>query len=601
MATVAKQQLDIVMVGHVDHGKSTVIGRLLADTGSLPEGKLDEVRARCERNARPFEYAFLLDALKHEQAQGITIDTARCFLCTERRNYILHDAPGHVEFLKNMATGAARADAALLVIDALEGVRENSRRHGYILSMLGIGSLAVLINKMDRVGYSREVYERIAGEYSAFLSHFNVRPLAMIPTSGRDGANIARRADEMPWYQGPSVLEQIEAFTPPAGAVARAFRMPVQDIYKFTEAADDRRIVVGTVESGALSVGDEVVFHPCGKRARVATIESYSSPARETIEAGHATGFTFEPQVYIKPGELACKADEPPLVGTRFLANLFWMGRAPLVVGRRYRLRVGATAVAAQLVEVRQVLDASDFATATKKEQVDRHDVAEVVLEAARPVAFDRAAELPATGRFVIVDDYEIAGCGVVLQPEAEGESVFEREVSGRDHTWEKGRVSREVRAARVGHYGKFIVITGAEGAGKRELARALEEHLFARGRNVYYLGVGNLFDALRHDVRARDVMRDEQVMHLGQVARVMAEAGLLLLSTLADADDFDLHRLARLVLPHELLAVHLGDNGFVHRPPDVLLPAHPEIHAAVAEIERALEAHQVFYSDYAI
>src|SRR5690606_22044844 len=187
------ERLDIVAVGHVDHGKSTVIGRLMADTDSLPDGKLEQVKQMCKQNARPFEYAFLLDALKNEQAQGITIDTARCFFNTPRRHYIIHDAPGHVEFLKNMITGASRAQAALLVIDAFEGVRENSKRHGYILSMLGIRQISVLVNKMDLLGWDQDKFEAIVAEYGDFLGRLGVHPMSFIPVSARDGDNIVAR------------------------------------------------------------------------------------------------------------------------------------------------------------------------------------------------------------------------------------------------------------------------------------------------------------------------------------------------------------------------------------------------------------------------
>ncbi|HXK60095.1 MAG TPA: GTP-binding protein, partial [Acidobacteriota bacterium] len=178
-----REQLHVVVVGHVDHGKSTLVGRLMADLGVLPEGKIEQIRAYCANNARPFEFAFLLDALKNEQSQGITIETARCFVSTPRRDYLIYDAPGHVEFLKNMVTGASRAEAALLVIDAEEGVQENSRRHGFLVSMLGIRQVAVLINKMDRVGYSQSAFEKVRQEFSAFLSNLAVEPCAFIPIS----------------------------------------------------------------------------------------------------------------------------------------------------------------------------------------------------------------------------------------------------------------------------------------------------------------------------------------------------------------------------------------------------------------------------------
>jgi bifunctional enzyme CysN/CysC len=224
----SKEFFKIVIVGHVDHGKSTIIGRLLSDTGSLPEGKLEQVKETCRRNSRPFEYAFLLDALKNEQKQGITIDMARCFFKTKKRNYLIIDAPGHIEFLKNMVTGAARAEAALLVIDANEGIKENSKRHGYILSMLGVKQIAVIVNKFDLVEYSRDVYEQIKEEYSKFLENIGVKPLSFIPASGRLGDNMIEKSPSIPWFDGPTILEQIDLFIQKPEKENQPFRMPVR-------------------------------------------------------------------------------------------------------------------------------------------------------------------------------------------------------------------------------------------------------------------------------------------------------------------------------------------------------------------------------------
>ncbi|NBV41879.1 adenylyl-sulfate kinase, partial [bacterium] len=230
--------MNVVIVGHVDHGKSTFTGRLLADTGSLPEGKLDQVKAWCAINSRPFEYAFLLDALKDEQAQGVTIDAARCFFKSDKRHYIIIDAPGHIEFLKNMITGAARAEAAMLLIDAHEGVQENSRRHGYMLSMLGIKQVAVLINKMDLADYREDVFESIKSEYSQFLNSVGVKPAAWIPISAREGDNLIHPSPNMPWYTGMDVLSVMDSFHKEQPAESLPFRFPVQDVYKFTAQGD---------------------------------------------------------------------------------------------------------------------------------------------------------------------------------------------------------------------------------------------------------------------------------------------------------------------------------------------------------------------------
>ena len=325
------ESMSIVIAGHVDHGKSTVIGRLLADTGSLPEGKLDQVRETCRRNSRPFEYAFLLDALKDEQAQGITIDSARVFFKTEKRHYIIIDAPGHIEFLKNMVTGASHAEAALLVIDAAEGVQENSRRHGYMISMLGIRQIVVLVNKMDLVDYKQEVFDAIVAEYTEFLDGINVKAAAFTAVSGTEGDGVAALTDKIPWYSGQTVLESLDNFKKEPPPVDKPFRMPVQDVYKFTKSGDQRRIVAGTVDTGSVKVGDEVVFYPSGKRSAVKSLERFNAPTPNDFTAGVAASLTLAQQIYISRGQLAAKAGQPePSVSKRLRVNLFWMGKEPM-------------------------------------------------------------------------------------------------------------------------------------------------------------------------------------------------------------------------------------------------------------------------------
>ncbi len=411
------ESMNIVMVGHVDHGKSTVIGRLLADTQALPDGKLEALRELCRRNAKPFEYAFLLDALKDERSQGITIDAARCFFRTAKREYIIIDAPGHIEFLKNMITGASRASAALLVIDAREGICENSRRHGYMLSMLGIKQIAVVVNKMDLVGWDKGVYDALARDYGAFLAEIGISPAGFIPVSATEGDNIAAKSERMSWYGGRTVLEQLDAFEAPATLGNAAFRMPVQGVYKFTEDGDSRRIVAGYVEAGSLREGDEIVFLPSGKRTRVATLEGGVTAAEDggrVIAAGSSAGFTCTTQVYVRRGDIVCRADEAPcLTGRAFSASLFWLGREPMIKGKLYKLKLGTAKTNARLVAVNKILDASTLES-TVKDKVERFDVADVALEFEHELAFDIAEECAQTGRFVVVDGYEISGGGIV-------------------------------------------------------------------------------------------------------------------------------------------------------------------------------------------
>src|SRR5688572_18228944 len=263
------EQLKIVIVGHVDHGKSTFVGRLFHDTGSLPEGKLEQLQKIAERRGVPFEWANLMDALQSERDQNITIDTAQIWFHTKKRQYVIIDAPGHKEFLKNMVTGAANAEAALLLIDANEGVQEQSRRHGYLLNLLGIRQIAVLVNKMDLQDYSKERFDQIEREYRAFLKSVGVIPQRFIPIAAKHGDNIATLSSNMPWWTGPTVLEALDQFKVTDLPLDQPLRFPIQDVYRF----DERRILAGRIESGRLKVGDRLLFSPSNKVSTVKTIE----------------------------------------------------------------------------------------------------------------------------------------------------------------------------------------------------------------------------------------------------------------------------------------------------------------------------------------
>ncbi len=584
------ERMDIVVVGHVDHGKSTVIGRLMADTGSLPEGKLDQVRAMCARNARPFEYAFLLDALRDERAQGITIDTARCFFATEKRRYIIHDAPGHVEFLKNMVTGAARAEAALLVIDAAEGIRENTMRHGYILSMLGIRQVVVLVNKMDLVGWDSRVFRAVADEYGAFLAEIGIGRSEFIPISARDGANIVGRATDAPWYSGPTVLDAVDSLVRREGLESLAFRMPVQDIYKFTAEGDDRRIVVGTVESGVARPGDEVVFLPSGKRSRIATIEAFAAEPPSGLVPDAAVGITLTEQVYVRPGELMTLAKQPePEVSRRLRASMFWMGRAPMVRGRRYKLRIGSAQVAVELAEVTRVLDASDLGSVKDKQQLDRHDVAECVLEAAHPVAYDLADANERTARFAIVDGFDIAACGVVLAVGDDAMSLLEDRVRRRESAWSGGEISVDERRERYAHKGKFVVVLGSDRDGAPIVGRALERALFELGAHTYYLGLGRSVTDLDPAEGDDPLERAGRLRRLGELARIMTDAGLLFVTAPGDIDEYELEDLRMLAAPFALFVVRIGEASAGLHAAQLSFPARADADAVAEAVAREL------------
>jgi bifunctional enzyme CysN/CysC len=552
--------MQVVVTGHVDHGKSTVVGRLLADTGSLPTGKLASVRTMCERRGQPFEYAYLLDALKDERAQGITIDAARVFFKTAQRPYILIDAPGHVEFLKNMVTGASRADSALLVIDAKEGILDNSRRHGYLLSMLGIRQIAVLVNKLDLVGNDRAVFDRIVDEYRAFLGQLDVDPAWFIPVSAVSGENVASRSGALGWYEGPTVVEALDGFTAAPPLVEAPLRMPVQGVYKFTEQQDDRRIVAGTIDSGRLRVGDEVVFLPSGKKSRVRSLEAFNRPPLTDASAGQAVGFTLTEQVYIGRGEVVTRAGEPrPDVTTRMRVNLFWLGRSPLTLEKEYTLKLGTARVPARVEQVHRVVDASALATLEGRTHVDRHEVADCTLVMNRPLAFDAGGRIPPTGRFVIVDDYEISGGGTVRDALPDRQAWVREKVLRRNRRWEPSGVSEQRRAERLSQRPFLLVVTGDEQADRKRLARDLEVRLFDAGRFVYFLGIGNVLYGVDADIARTSGHRAEHLRRLGEVTNILLDAGLIVIATAIALTQEELELVGTTVGRDRLMSVWLG------------------------------------------
>lgn len=576
--------MNVVIVGHVDHGKSTLIGRLLADTGSLPDGKLESVKLNCERNAKPFEYAFLLDALKDERTQGITIDTARSFFKSPLRDYIIIDAPGHIEFLKNMVTGASRAEAALLVIDANEGIRENSKRHGYMMSFLGIKNITVCVNKMDLVNYSETVFQQIKSEYLEFLSEINLRPTNFIPIAAREGENIVARSRAMPWYKGAYVLEALDGFKKAAPKDEQVFRFPVQDIYKFTEEKDERRIIAGRVEAGQIRVGEEVIFFPSQKKSRVTSIEGFNLPVPALAFAGQSTGVCLETQIYIRPGELMCRPqDRSPHVSNKLKANIFWMGKEPLVKNKTYKLKITTQQVPVVLSQIISVLDASELSSVKNKAQVDRHDVAECVLETLKPIAFDTINDLSETGRFVIIDNYDISGGGIILAPVFDERSLIKDYIQRREFGWERSDITPEKRALKYQHKSVFVIITGPKDTGKLKIAKALEEKLFTQGKFPYFLGLSN--ELMNAPATDKTLGKIQHIQQLGELAHVLTDSGLILITSITDIDEAELIMLKSLNQPNKSLVINLGENPFSANQVNLSLPEKIAVADAVEQI----------------
>lgn len=526
VGATAGDLMRVVIVGHVDHGKSTLVGRMFHDTGQLPEGKLEAIQEMCRRRGMPFEWAFLMDSLKAERDQGVTIDTSQIWFRHDDRQYVIIDAPGHREFIRNMVTGASNADAALLMIDADQGVRRQSRHHGYLLQLLGVREVAVAVNKMDLVGYDEARFREIESEYRAYLKEIGVTPREIIPISAREGDNVANRSDRMGWYTGPTVIETLAAFAPPEPTTGQPLRMPLQDVYKF----DDRRILAGRVESGRIAVGDELIFSPSNRTARVATIEGWNVDGDITCaEAGQSIGITLDEQVFVERGEIASHIENAPVETDVFHLRLFWLADSPLEIGTRYGLKLGPRHLEAVIERIERVIDVDALSDHTAT-QVARDEIADVVVRTNQLVALDSHDDLPHTGRAILFKRHRTLAGGVISMgsypDQREQVTVRASNLTEVDHGVDNAR-----RAARNRHQPGVLWFTGLSGAGKSTLAMALERRLFDEGYQVYVLDGDNVRTGLNANLGFSPEDRAENIRRVGEVAALLADAGMIVIS----------------------------------------------------------------------
>jgi bifunctional enzyme CysN/CysC len=513
-------QLRLVVVGHVDHGKSTLIGRIFYDTGSLPEGKYEQLVGIAQRRGVPFEFANLMDGLQAERDQNITIDTAQIWFRTRQREYVIIDAPGHKEFVKNMVTGASRADAALIIIDASEGVQEQTRRHGYLLRLIGVRQVVVVVNKMDLVDYSQAAFTKVAAEYRAFLAGIGVEPRRILPVSAREGDNIAVRGERLKWFDGPTVVDALDEIPDAAEITNQPLRFPIQDVYRF----DHRRILAGRIEAGTLKTGDQLLFLPSGRTSVVRSIESWNTPQVDALKAGDPAGVTLADQLFVERGSIAVHVNDAPSLATEFTARIFWLGRTPLSAGKRYKLKLVTQEVECEIKTLEEVVDASTVETIKGADAVRTNDAARVVIHTRRPVAVDLFERIPNLGRLVLVDGFDVAGGGIVVDvPErfAAANVVGDAGLSA-----DLAHVARGERHLRHGHRGAVVWLTGVPGSGKSTLAKALERQLFEQHIQVFVLDGENIRPGLSSDLGVSGSDREENMRRVAEVAKLFAESG---------------------------------------------------------------------------
>ncbi len=410
-----QDNLKFVVAGHVDHGKSTLIGRLLYDTNSLPPDKIEDVRRMSQQSADNIpEFAFVMDHLEEERSAGITIDTAQVFFKTHKRQYVIIDAPGHKQFLKNMITGSTLAEAALLLIDIDEGLREQTHRHAYMLSLLGIKQVIVVINKIDLVDYSQEKVDQIVKDITEKLGQMNITPLVCIPVSARVGDNVASRSDKTPWYTGPTLLESLDKLQNHPSAENGPLRFPVQDIYEI----DNEKILVGKIASGTIRPNDNIIFHPSGKSATVKQIKILDG-SKESAQAGESIGLTLTDEQIItrnlKRGALACGIDNTPDISNLLTATIFWMNGRPLKTGDTVDFKCATQQVRCKVTAIEDRLDSSTLViTPGPTDKLENTEVAQVTFKMDDHICTDPFETVAETGRFVLLREGDTVAGGII-------------------------------------------------------------------------------------------------------------------------------------------------------------------------------------------
>jgi sulfate adenylyltransferase large subunit len=404
-----KEHMKIVIVGHVDHGKSTLIGRLLYDTNSIPESIYEEIKRVCEELGKEMEFAFFLDSLEEEREQSVTVDTTQIFFKTDKRDYVIIDAPGHKEFLKNMITGASLAEAAILIVDANEGVQEQTKRHAYILSMLGLKQVIVVLNKMDIINYDNAKFNTIKSEVLKFLDKLNIKPKLIIPISAMKGDNIAKKSENMSWYDNLSVLEALDTFNLKETLSKKSLRLPVQDVYKI----DEKRILVGRIESGQLKQNDEVIFLPSEKKTKIKSIEVWNGEKTEA-EIGESIGVIIEDPLFIQRGEVICTWGLPKITD-RFEANIFWMSKSPFNIKERLILKCATQEVRCNFERIKNKIDSSTLEEIGRDcHQLKETEVGNVMIKTEKPIVVENFNDVEGLGRFVLVKDDDTVAGGII-------------------------------------------------------------------------------------------------------------------------------------------------------------------------------------------
>lgn len=515
-----KGLLRFITCGSVDDGKSTLIGRLLYESRALFEDQLSALEKDSRRHGtqgEAIDYALLLDGLSAEREQGITIDVAYRFFSTDKRKFIVADCPGHEQYTRNMATGASTADVAVVLVDARKGLLAQTRRHSYIVSLLGIRHVLLAVNKMDLVGYDFAVFDEIVAGYRELAAQLGIANVQAVPLSALHGDNLLRESDNTPWYDGPSVLEYLETVDVARAESTLGLRLPVQWVNR---PHQDFRGFAGTVAAGTVRPGDEIVALPSGRRSkvqRIVTAEGDLDVARE----GQAITLTLEDELDISRGDLIADAQDPPQVSDQFAAHVLWMGEQPLLPGRPYWLKIGTRTVSASVTEIKHKIDVNTQEPLAAK-HLELNEVGYCNLYLDHGVAFEAYADNRTLGGFILIDRQSNATV-------AAGTLSFALRRAGNIH-WQHLDVDKAARARIKGQQPRVLWFTGLSGSGKSTIANLVDKRLHAMGYHTFILDGDNVRHGLNKDLGFTDEDRVENIRRVAEVAKLMSDAGLIVL-----------------------------------------------------------------------
>ena len=546
-----KSLLRFITCGSVDDGKSTLIGRLLYESKLIFEDQLAALEADSKKmgtQGGDLDFALLVDGLAAEREQGITIDVAYRFFSTDKRKFIVADTPGHEQYTRNMVTGASTADVAVILIDARKGVLTQTRRHSYIVSLIGIRKVVLAINKMDLMGYAQETFDTIVAEYRDFAAQICIEEFTAIPMSALKGDNVTESTDAMPWYQGPTLMQFLESLEIESDLQQKPFRLPVQWVNRPNQ---DFRGFAGMIASGVVKVGDSIRTLPSGKESTVTRIVTMDGDLQQAV-AGQSVTITLRDEIDVSRGDVLVKSDSPAGVADQFQSTIIWMHEEPMLPGRPYLLKIGAKTVTASIAHPKYKVNVNTLEHLAAK-QLELNEIGVCNLNLDRPIAFDAYADNRETGGFILIDKItnDTVGAGLIQFALRRADNIH----------WQALDVNKQARAQSKHQTAGVLWFTGLSGAGKSTIANLVEKKLHAMGRHTYLLDGDNVRHGLNKDLGFTDADRVENIRRVSEVAKLMVDAGLIVLTSFISPFRSE-RRMARdLLQPGEFIEVFVDTS----------------------------------------